>query len=110
MNTKPAPNTAAINSLKQQGFKVSINHWRKKLWKDKKEPLIADKAVRENQKMGGFGYEMVSQNGGATELHLLKGEQQIAIRVDCYAGDSFAKKIGVRVALDKLKTLYNIEA
>lgn len=105
MNTKPAPNTAAINSLKQHGFKVSINHWRKKLWKDKKEPLIADKAVRENQKMGGFGYEMVSQNGGATILELKRGEEEIKVRSDCYAKDAFCKRTGVSVCLTRLKDI-----
>ena len=109
-NTKPAPNTAALQNLKSQGYKISIKHLRRKKWKDKLEPLIQDRAIRENIKRGGYGYEMVSERGGATELELTKGEEKIIIRADCYVKDSFSKKMGVKVALDKLKTLYNIEA
>jgi hypothetical protein len=109
-NTKPAPNTAALQNLKSQGYKVSVKHMRRKKWKDKLEPLISDRAIRENIKRGGFGYEMVSERGGATELELQKGEEKIVIRADCYVGDAFCKKIGVFVALDKLKKLYDINA
>jgi hypothetical protein len=110
MNTRPKPNTAAIKNLKDQGFSVKIIHYRRKKWKDKLEPLIQDRAIRENIKRGGFGYEMVSERGGSTEICLTRGEEKIVIRADCYVGDAFCKKIGTRVALDKLKKLYDINA
>lgn len=110
MNKKPAPNTAALQNLKAQNFKIKITHFRRKKWKDKLEPLIQDRAIRENIKRGGFGYEMVSERGGSTEICLTRGEEKIVIRADCYVKDSFSKKIGVFQCLDKLKKLYDINA
>ena len=110
MNKKTPPNTAAIKNLKSQGFHVTIRHYRKKLWKDKKEPLLLDKSIRENQKHGGFGYEMISQRGGASEIELQRGEEIIKVRADCYHKDSFCKRQGVKICLDRLEKLHNIKA
>ena len=110
MNTKTPPNTAALKSLKNQGFKISISHYRRKLWKDKKEQLLADKKIRENAKFGGFGYEMVSERGGATLLELKRGEEEIKVRADCYHRDSFCKRLGVLECLKRLEKLHNIVA
>lgn len=110
MNTKTPPNTQSIKNLKSQNFEVKITHFRRKRWKDKAEPLVADKAIRENIKRGGYGYEIVSERGGATELELKRGEETIYVRADCYVKDPFSKRLGVRAALDRLKKLHNIEA
>lgn len=110
MNTKTPPNTDAIKNLKSQGFHVTIRHYRKKLWKDKEEPLLLDKSIRENQKHGGFGYEMISQRGGATEMIVEKEDQKVTVRADCYVRDSFCKRQGVKICLDRLEKLHNIKA
>ena len=110
MNQKTPPNTPALKALQNQGFQISIKHFRRKLWKDKKEQLLADKAIRENIKHGGFGYEMISERGGATELSLTKGDETIKVRADCYHKDSFCKRQGVKICLDRLEKLHNIKA
>lgn len=111
MNQKTPPNTAAIKSLKQQGYSLKIKHFRRKAFKDKEEPLIADSTIRSLKKVfPDISYGIVSQTGGATELVLEKGEQKIVVRADCYARDHFSKRLGVRAALDRLKNLHNIEA
>lgn len=104
-NTKTPPNTAAIKALKNQGFSVKITHWRKKLWKDKKQPLIPDKSVRATK-----NYHIVSHFGGATTLFLKKGDEEITVRADCYAKDRFDKRQGIKAALDRLEKLHNIKA
>ena len=109
MSTKTPPNTAALKSLKNQGFSLKISHYRRKLWKDKKEPLLADAAIRENIKLGGFGYEMISERGGATELELKRGEEIIKVRADCYVKDSFSKRQGVLECLKRLEKLHGIK-
>lgn len=111
MNTKTPPNTAAINSLKQQGFSVKIKHFRRKKWKDKLEPLITDKTIRKlKNSFPEFGYHLFSECGGATELELNRGEEIIKVRADCYVKDHFSKRQGVKTCLDRLKNLHNIEA
>lgn len=110
MNTKIPPNTPALKSLKNQGYSLKITHFRRKLWKDKKEQLLADKAIRENIRHGGFGYEMVSERGGATVLELQKGEEKITVRADCYHKDTFSKRQGVLECLKRLEKLHGIKA
>jgi len=105
MNNKTPPNTAAIKSLKNQGFQIKITHWRKKTWKDKEQPLVLDKAVRATK-----NYNIVSHHGGATEIFLKKGEQEIKVRADCYHRDSFCKRLGVLECLKRLEKLHNITA
>jgi hypothetical protein len=108
---KIEPNTAALQNLKSQGYKVSVKHFRRKKWQDKFEPLLADKKIREAIKFhGGICYSHFSERGGATELELRRGEDKIVVRADCYAKDHFCKRLGTRAALDKLKKLYDIEA
>lgn len=111
MNQKTPPNTAAIKSLKNQGFSVKISHYRRKKWKDKFEPLLADKKIREAIKFrGGICYSHFSECGGATELELNRGEEIIKVRADCYVKDHFCKRVGVSQCLDRLKNLHNIKA
>ena len=111
MNKKTPPNTAAIKSLKNQGYSVKIKHFRRKAFKDKDQPLIADSTIRALKDIfPDISYGIVSQTGGATEIVLEKEEQKIIVRADCYAKDHFCKRLGLRAALDKLKKLYDIEA
>lgn len=114
MNTKTPPNTAAIKSLKNQGFKIKINHFRRKKWKDKFEPLLSDKKIREamswNIGEGAFGYHLFSERGGATILELKRGEEEIKVRADCYHKDGFSKRQGVLQCLKRLEKLHNIKA
>lgn len=105
MNKKTPPNTAAIKSLKNQGFSVKITHWRKKGWKDREEPLVLDKSVRLTK-----NYHIVSHFGGATTILLKRGEEEIAVRADCYVKDRFDKRRGIKAALDRLEKLHNIKA
>lgn len=106
---KVSNNLIALSSLKRQNYKITIRHWRKKLWRDKEEPLILDKSIRENKKQGGFGYQLVSEKGGATEIFLEKDDQVIAVRADCFHRDAFCKRVGVAECLKRLKTLHGIE-
>lgn len=118
MNQKTPPNTAALKSLKNQNFKIKITHYRRKKWKDKLEPLMADKKIREAinwmprnlPKEEGFGYHLFSERGGATVLELQKGEEIITVRADCYVRDSFSKKEGVKQCLARLEKLHGIKA
>lgn len=110
MNTKTPPNTAAINSLKQQGFSVKISHYRRKAFKDKEQPLIADSTIRALKDIfPDISYGIVSQTGGATEIVLEKGEQKIIVRADCYAKDHFCKRLGVFHCLKRLTHLHDIK-
>ena len=113
MNTKTPPNTAALKSLKNQGFKISIVHYRRKKWKDKFEPLLSDKKIREamswNIAEGAFGYHLFSERGGATVLELKRGEEEIKVRADCYVKDSFSKREGVKQCLERLEKLHGIK-
>lgn len=116
MNTKTPPNTAALKSLKNQGFSLKITHYRRKKWKDKEEPLMSDKEIREAIKWNskfysrgeGFDYHLFSERGGATELELKRGEEIIKVRADCYVKDSFSKRQGVFECLKRLKQIYGI--
>lgn len=118
MNQKTPSNTAALKSLKSQGFSLKITHYRRKKWKDKQEPLMADKEIREGitwnprflSKGEGFGYHLFSERGGATELELKRGEEIIKVRADCYVKDSFSKRAGVKACLERLEKLHNIKA
>ena len=118
MNTKTPPNTAALKSLKNQGFSVKINHFRRKKWKDKFEPLLSDKKIREAMSFYkgepmlatySFGYHLFSERGGATVLELKRGEEQIKVRADCYVKDSFSKREGVKQCLERLEKLHGIK-
>lgn len=118
MNQKTPPNTAALKSLKNQGFSLKITHYRRKKWKDKQEPLMADKKIREAASWNcvnrfhdkGFGYHLFSERGGATVLELQKGEEKITVRADCYHKDSFSKRAGVKACLERLEKLHAIKA
>lgn len=110
MNTKTPPNTAAIKSLKNQGYSLKIKHFRRKAFKDKEEPLIADATIRSLKKVyPDVSYNFVSQTGGATVLELKRGEEEIKVRADCYAKDHFCKKLGVFHCLKRLTHLHGIE-
>lgn len=108
MNTKTPPNTAAIKNLKSQGFHVTIRHYRKKLLKDKKQPLLLDRAIRENQRLGGFGYEMISQRGGMTEMQVSRNLETFKVIAICHPRDSFCKRTGVSVCLARLSNILSV--
>lgn len=110
MNTKTPPNASSLKSLKNQGFQIKISHYRRKKWKDKLEPLIPDKKIREIAKFGGLGYAIVSERGGATVLTLEKDGEVINVRVDCFYKDAFSKRIGVLECLKRLEKLHDIKA
>lgn len=112
MNKTPT-NTAALNNLKSQGWEVDVTHWRhlnKGFYIE--AALIKDKDFRDG--LEGFSRKHyywnteVSHFGGATVLELIRGEEKITVRADCYIKDRFNRKLGVRAALDKLQKLYNI--
>ncbi len=118
MNQKTPPNTAALKSIKNQGYSVKITHYRRKKWKDKFEPLLSDKKIREGMSFNNFkllpemnfGYHLFSERGGATVLELQKGEEKITVRADCYHKDSFSKRAGVKACLERLEKLHAIKA
>lgn len=110
MNTKTPPNTVALKSLKNQGFSVKISHFRRKKWKDKLEPLMSDRKIRESMSFGGINYQHFSERGGATVLELKRGEEEIKVRADCYVKDSFSKREGVKQCLTRLEKLHSIKA
>lgn len=110
MNKQP-PNTAALNILKAQGYKVIINHYRRVSIKNLEDngwtiALIPDFEWR--QYFYTNFYDLPEEKGGATELTLIRGEEKIVVRVDCYIKDSFCRRLGVFECLRKLKQLYNI--
>lgn len=118
MNKTPT-NTAALNSLKSQGWNVNIVHWRH-LHKGafvecdgRQGLLIKDKDYRETLKDMPDKFEFwdieVSHFGGATEIILVRGEEKIVVRADCYVKDRFSRRLGVKAALNKLENLYGIK-
>lgn len=110
MNTKTPPNTPALKSLKNQGYSVKINHFRRKKWKDKLEPLLADKTIRKlKDSFPEFDYHLFSERGGATELSLTRGGETIKVRADCYHKDTFSKRQGVLECLKRLEKLHGIK-
>lgn len=111
MNNKTPPNTAALDSLKNQGYKLIVNHYRRVAVKNLEDngwtiSLIPDFEWRKYFHTNF--YDLPEEKGGATELTLLRGEEKIVVRVDCYIKDSFSRRLGVKAALDKLKKLYDI--
>ncbi len=109
---KTLTNTAALNILKSQGFKVVINHYRRcptfNIQESKWEiNLIPDFEWRKYLFTGCYG--LPGEKGGATILTLLRGEEKITVRADCYIKDRFCRRAGVKAALDKLQKLYNIK-
>lgn len=118
--TRPPANKPALDNLKSQGYHLTVTHYRS----DKRKNLLKDQYIRtfadwppphvkseyERKQYHREIWNAVSQFGGATELHLVKGDQNITVRVECYAKDRFSRRLGVRAALNKLKALYNIEA
>ena len=109
MNTKTLPNTAAIQNLKNQGFRVTINHFRK--WKGLRG-IVRDKEVRSfvNRFNSENWWQAIDQKGGATDLILERGEEKITVRATCYHKDHFCRRTGVLECLKKLENLHNIKA
>lgn len=111
MKTPPS-NKLALESLKSQGYKVIINHYRRVPIKNIENngwtvSLTADFEWRQFLHTGF--YDLPEEKGGATILTLIRGEEKIIVRADCYIHDSFCRRLGAKAALDKLKKLYNIE-
>jgi len=110
---KPPPNTTSLNSLKSQGYKVIINHCRRVWGYDYIEAkwgvrLVPDSEWRVACFNNGF-YKLPEEKGGATILTLIRGEEKIIVRADCYIKDSFCRRQGVLATLNKLEKLYGIK-
>lgn len=112
MKNKTPTNAATLNNLKDQGWEIYITHYRRPNKGMFDAKLVRDKDYRESLPKGKFAHvywqEEISHFGGATELQLTRGEEKITVRADCYAKDRFSRRVGVKFALDKLKSLYNI--
>lgn len=111
MNKTPT-NTAALNVLKSQGFKVIINHHRRCPTFNIKENkweinLIPDFEWRKY--LFTNYYDLPEEKGGATILTLLRGEEKITVRTDCYIKDRFCRRLGVFECLKKLENLYGVK-
>lgn len=124
-NTRPQTNTESLLKLKSQGYFVKINHHRKVKVLDVNDDglftykvdskLHADSVVRKVIKeadtvRGEIPYFKYLAKGGATEMILEKDGEKINILATCYSKDHFCRRNGVKVCLEKLKKLYNIEA
>lgn len=118
MNKTPT-NTAALNALKSQGWKVNVTHYRhlndeayypKEIEKGR---IVKDSVYRRSIQgcidKSNFWREEISHFGGATTLELTCGEEKITVRADCYVKDRFARKLGVSACLKKLENLYGIK-
>lgn len=120
MNKTPT-NTAALNSLKDQGWKVDVMHYRRLNegayfpyeYEIRKGRIVKDSVYR--QSIQGFSdkpdfwREEISHFGGATVLELTRSEEKIIVRADCYVKDRFNRKLGVSACLKKLENLYGIK-
>lgn len=108
--SKKAPkNDAALKSLKEQGYHVKIEHFRRK----KTGALVPDKELRvfSTYIFDENTYERVaSEKGGATKMILVKDNNEIEIISTCYWKDRFCRKHGVKACLDKLEKDHNIKA
>lgn len=112
MNTRPPSNAAAIQSLENQGYKIRIQHFRRvpvlqienRQWKLEVVPDFEwRKYFFTNH------YDLPDENGGATEITLVKDEEKTVVRADCYYKDRFCRRIGISYALKKLENLYGIK-
>jgi hypothetical protein len=111
--SKKAPkNDAALKSLKDQGYHVKIEHFRRNYFNE----LVPDKVCSDK-----FGWLLinvwnlcyafdVTLTGGATKMILVKDENKIEIVSTCYWKDRFCRKHGVKACLEKLEKDYNIKA
>ena len=118
MNTRPPSNATAIQSLKDQNWSVKIQHYRRVPTLPKKDIKkdIGKVGVKFNIKTmpdyewrsSYFHYQPL-ENGGATEINLVRGEEKIIVRADCYAKDRFCRRLGVSAVLGKLENLYGIK-
>jgi hypothetical protein len=114
MQTRPLANKPALDNLKSQGWEVNISHWRRPNKGMFKAKLVRDKDYRDS--LGNlanpsfYWNNEISHFGGATELELIRGEEKIVVRADCYAKDRFCRRTGIKFALDKLEKLCGIKA
>lgn len=122
-NKKTPTNTESLIRLNQQGYQVKVRHLRKVkalsinedgLFVYKVDPVLhSDSVVREvikeaDVEKGEIPYFKYLPEGGATEMRIQKGDEEIVVRATCYAKDKFSRRIGVLNCLEKLKNLYNI--
>ena len=120
MNKTPT-NTAALNVLKNQGWKVNVTHYRRLNdeayfpyeYEIGKGRVVKDSVYRQSiqgfSDKSDFWREEISHFGGATEMILERGEEKITVRADCYVKDRFNRKLGVAACLKKLENLYGIK-
>lgn len=112
MNKTPT-NTAALNSLKSQGWKIYVEHYRRPYDDMFSQKLVKDKDYRNSlngaSNPSWFWNDEIDHFGGATVLKLIRGEEEIAVRADCYIGDRFTRRLGVAACLKKLESLYGIK-
>lgn len=114
MNTRPPSNKPILDKLKNDGYRIKIEHFRRvpvrplnpdaTAWS---KQVIPDREWREF--LFTNNYDLPDENGGATELTLERGEEKIVVRADCYYKDRFCRRVGVREALKKLESLYGIK-
>lgn len=110
MNTRPPSNAAAIQSLKDQGFDVKINHYRQVLnVRNIHELRVRYEIVPDYDWRLDPHNLWLMDNGGATTLKLTRGTEQYEIRANCYHKDRFCRRIGVKYCLDKLAEQYDIK-
>ena len=106
--SKKAPkNDAALKSLKNQGFHVKIEHFRR----DFVGEIIPDSDIRIVDGVNELIYLYeIDLRGGATKMILVKDNNEIEVVSTCYWKDRFCRKHGVKACLDKLEKDYNIKA
>lgn len=106
--SKKAPkNDAALKSLKNQGYHVKIEHFRR----DFDGEIIPDRDIRIVDGINDVIYEFeINLRGGATKMILVKDDNKIEIVSTCYWKDRFCRKHGVKACLEKLEKEYNIKA
>jgi hypothetical protein len=128
-SNRPTPNKEALTRLKEQGFEVTVQHFRRVRCKRDKNERPAHRIVPDNERRewekrvlrqdgvtlsqcfyDAIGYDAPEIKGGATELTLQRGEEKITVRADCYAKDTFCRRLGVKACLEKLEKLHSIKA
>ncbi len=113
---RPPSNTESLIRLKDQQYSVHIEHYRVVAYPFETEPkLVHDKTWRQPLKIKGALGDIYTvfveprQTGGATTLKVQRDNEQIVVQSVCNSKDHFARRVGVKNCLEKLKKLHNIE-
>jgi hypothetical protein len=103
--SKKAPkNDASLKSLKDQGYHIRIEHFRK----DYEDELVPDIDLR--CEIGMYEHYGIKLYGGATKMTLIKDDMKVEVLSNCYWKDRFCRKYGVKACLEKLEKEHNIKA